>query len=92
MGLSPDMIAMLILILITYIIVGTIFYKLEQINKPTKDQMNCEHDWHILTPFNHSNKFTIYCPKCKYEKKVTDEEWIRMKIDKEYEMRTGENV
>ena len=86
MKLSPDTIAMLITITIIYLIAGIIVHKLEKLNAPTKEQEECDHDWHILTQ-TIMPKFSIYCPKCKYEKKVTEEEWARMRIDKEYEKR-----
>ena len=85
-GISPDMKLLLILIAFTYVMAIIIIHKLENIGKPTKEQENCEHDWRILTPpFSRVNKFTIYCPKCKYEKKVSEEEWAKMQIDKDYE-------
>ena len=89
-GISPDMKLLLILITLTYVIALIIIYKLKNIGNPTKEQGECEHDWHILTPpFNRANKFTIYCPKCKYEKKVNEEEWAKMQIDKSYEAGIG---
>lgn len=88
-GLSPDMKLLLILIAFTYVMALIVIYKLESIGKPTKEQEKCEHDWRILAPFSRAYKFTIYCPKCKYEKKVSDEEWAKMQIDKDYEAGIG---
>ena len=80
------LIVMFVMLIAIYAIAGIIVHKLNQLEKPTKEQEECEHDWHIITPpFNRANRFTIYCPKCKYEKKVSDEEWAKMQIDKDYE-------
>ena len=78
---------MIITIVISVTIASIVTSKYEKL--PTKKQKECNHEWHILTQGS-CPKFSIYCPKCKYEKKVTEEQWAIMRLDKEYEERNKE--
>lgn len=80
-------VSMVITMVISFTIASFITRKYDEL--PTKNQKECNHDWHILTQGS-SPKFSIYCPKCKYEKKVTEEQWAIMRLDKEYEERNKE--
>ena len=47
----------------------------------------CDHEWHDVEYFiypGHKMKsyLTIYCPKCKATKIVTEKKWLKMLIDK----------
>lgn len=37
-------------------------------------------------------RYVIYCPKCKFEKRVSKIKWREMKIDKEYKEKINGNV
>lgn len=54
-------------------------------SEPTKEQRECNHEWHRLNSSHKSTYFSIYCPKCKLEKLVSEETWHKIQIDIEYE-------
>ena len=55
----------------------------------TEEQSNCNHEWHTVNEKhdNFNNKFyTIYCPKCKLEKRhVYENAWEELQLDIEYQ-------
>lgn len=49
-------------------------------------QTNCDHIWTDIKWDVFAGVHRIYCPKCKLEKSVSNEEWNKIKADMEYEM------
>lgn len=55
----------------------------------TEQQRTCDHQWNIVKKYlfiDHGERcYTIYCPKCKLEKKhVNEEKWNELQLDMEY--------
>lgn len=75
---------LILCILITFLITGCGF----ESEKPSKD-IECEHQWHdicydIITCDDGSEiVYTIYCPLCKQEIKVTSKDWHKCQVDQE---------
>lgn len=57
----------------------------------TPQQQECNHEWRNLTDDTETfmsfdgDYLSIYCPKCKLEKRVKRGEWKKIQIDQEYQ-------
>lgn len=58
--------------------------------QPNEQQINCDHEYTAVSwrPGSYSDGsnsgYDIYCPKCKWETKVSYKEWNKIQADMEY--------
>ena len=48
----------------------------------TSEQRKCKHKWNFVGEIN-DGRYVIYCPKCKYEKRISKIKWKEMNLAKE---------